>query len=95
MPILQLWYLYLSKSTLKQFIDISLLMNELDIKPGQILATLHHKPSEKGSGRVGMQELLSNFLVALSRTQGALYVVCEPPENAHKLNIFYTGLSTV
>ncbi|MFJ1267985.1 UvrD-helicase domain-containing protein [Legionella lytica] len=86
--------LYLSENTLKQFIDISILMDEQGIKPGQALSALNNKPAEKGSNKGQMQELLSDLLVALSRTQGALYVVCESPEKAHKLKPFLKWFKT-
>jgi hypothetical protein len=79
---------YLSSQTLCLFRNVASLMKSKQIGVEQYLEPLENQSPNKEKKDNESLSLLSDLLVALSRTRGDLYVYMEEPESIHALSPF-------
>jgi len=80
--------LYLSAETLNRFAPLSALMREMGITPDKELPPLSNLSANKGQFDGEVLALLSDLIVALSRTQGKLYVYIDSTDSPRNIEYF-------
>jgi len=80
--------LYLSAETLNRFAPLSALMREMGITPDKELPPLSNLSANKGQFDGEILALLSDLIVALSRTQGKLYVYIDRTDAPRNIETF-------